>query len=195
MKRVEFFFDLSSPYSYLASTQIGAIAKKHGAEIAWRPFVLHAVFQATGNTMPARVEAKARWMFRDLNLWAEHYGVPFQMSSRFPFNAIKAMRLIVAAGREGRAAEATAAAFAAAWATDRDLADENALRAIARAAGLDEARALAAIENPEIKDELRRNGEEAIARGAFGAPAMFVGDQLFWGNDRLHFVEAALQKL
>jgi 2-hydroxychromene-2-carboxylate isomerase len=110
-------------------------------------------------------------------------------------NAIKAMRLIVAADRESppRAAQATHAAFRALWVEDRDLTAEPELRQIAAGAGLDPARALAAIESPEVKDALRSNGDDAVKRGAFGAPAFFVGDELFWGNDRLHFVEAALR--
>jgi 2-hydroxychromene-2-carboxylate isomerase len=197
MKRVEFFFDLSSPYSYLASTQIADVAERAGAELAWRPFVLGAIFKSTGNTMPAAVPAKAQYMVRDLARWAAHYGVEFQMTSRFPVNAIKAMRLIVAADRESpsRAAAAAREAFRALWVHDRDVTAEGELRAIAAAAGLDAERALAMIESAEVKDTLRANGDEAIRRGAFGAPAIFVGDELFWGNDRLLFVEDALQKL
>ncbi|HZS40570.1 MAG TPA: 2-hydroxychromene-2-carboxylate isomerase [Polyangia bacterium] len=195
MKRVEFFYDLSSPYSYLASTQIEQVAARAGGEVAWRPFVLGAVFKATGNVMPATVAAKAQHMMKDLERWAAHYGVDFKMTTRFPVNAIKAMRLIVAAGRESppRAAQATHAAFRALWVDDRDITAEDELRQIAASAGLDPARALGAIESPEVKDALRANGDEAVERGAFGAPAFFVGDELFWGNDRLHFVEAALR--
>jgi 2-hydroxychromene-2-carboxylate isomerase len=194
MKRVDFFYDLSSPYSYLASTQIESVAARAGAEIGWRPFVLGGVFKATGNVMPASVPAKAKYMVDDLDRWAKHYGVEFKMSLRFPVNAIKAMRLIVAAGMEspGRAPAATHAAFRALWVDDRDLGDEAVLRDVARAAELDAERVTALIERPEVKDALRKNGDEAVAHGAFGAPAFIVGGELFWGNDRLHFVEAAL---
>jgi 2-hydroxychromene-2-carboxylate isomerase len=190
MKRVEFFFDLSSPYSYLAATQLPSLAERTGAEIAWRPMVLGAVFKAAGNDMPARVPAKGRWMGQDLERWARQYGVPYRWSSHFPANTIKAMRLILV--DESRAREVTLAAFAAMWADDRNLADAAVLRDVAVAGGLDATRALAAIEEPAIKDKLRANTDEAVARGAFGAPTMFVGEQLFWGNDRLHFVEAQL---
>jgi 2-hydroxychromene-2-carboxylate isomerase len=190
MKRVDFFFDLSSPYSYLASTQLPSLCRRAGAELAYRPMVLHAVFQASGNTMPVRVPHKARWMGQDLLRWGRHYGVPFRMSSHFPVNAIKVMRLILVDG--ARAQAVTDAAFAAMWAEDRNLADEAVLRDIAAAGGLDVDAAMRAIEEPAIKDRLRANTDEAIARGAFGAPAIFVGEELFWGNDRLHFVEAAL---
>jgi 2-hydroxychromene-2-carboxylate isomerase len=192
MGRVDFFFDLSSPYSYLASTQLPLLCRRLGAELVYRPMVLHAVFQASGNVMPARVPHKGRWMGQDLERWAKHYDVPFRFSSHFPVNAIKAMRLILV--DDAKAQAVTDAAFVAMWAEDRNLADADVLRAIATTGGLEAERALVAIEEQAIKDRLRANTDEAIARGAFGAPAIFVGDELFWGNDRLHFVEAALHQ-
>jgi len=192
VKKLEFFFDLSSPYSYMAATQLQPLADKTGAEVVWRPMVLGAVFKATGNEMPARVPHKARWMGNDLLRWAEHYGVPWRMSSHFPANTIKAMRLVLV--DDARAAAVALAGFRAMWAEDRDLTDDAELRRIAEMGGLDPAAALQAIENPAVKERLRANTDEAVARGAFGAPTIFVGDELFWGNDRLHFVEAALRR-
>jgi 2-hydroxychromene-2-carboxylate isomerase len=190
MKRVDFFFDLSSPYSYLAATQLPSLCRRVGAELAYRPMVLYAVFKASGNVRMGKVPNKDRWMVEDVVRWAKHYGVPFRMSSHFPVNAIKAMRLILV--DEAKAQAVTDAAFHAMWAEDRNITEEPALRAIASAAGLDADVALRTIEDQTIKDRLRANTDEAIARGSFGAPAIFVGDELFWGNDRLAFVEAAL---
>jgi len=192
VKKIDFFFDLSSPYSYLAATQIQAIADRTGAEVAWRPMVLGAVFKTVGNEMPARVPNKGRWMGNDLMRWAEQYGVPFRFSSHFPVNAIKAMRLILV--DDAKAAAVTMAGFRAMWAEDRNIAEEAELRHVAEVGGLDPATALSAIENPAVKDKLRANTDEAIARGAFGAPTMLVGDDLYWGNDRLHHLEAALRR-
>jgi 2-hydroxychromene-2-carboxylate isomerase len=192
MKKLDFFFDLSSPYSYLAATQVGALAARCGAELAWRPMVLGAVFKAVGNEMPARVPPKARWMGQDLSRWADHYGVPWRMSSHFPLNTIKAMRLVLV--DDAKAGAVALAAFRAMWAEDRDITRDDELTRIATAAGLDAAPALVAIDSSAIKDRLRHNTDEAVARGAFGAPTFLVGDELFWGNDRLHFVEAALRR-
>jgi 2-hydroxychromene-2-carboxylate isomerase len=191
VRPIEFFFDLSSPYSYLAATQLPAIAARVGAPIAWKPFVLFAVFKAAENDMPARVPAKARYMLKDLERWARHYNVEFRLNSRFPVNALKAMRLVVAAEEQGRSGETALEAFRAVWAQDKDVTDMTELAAVAERAGLDVGRAMAAIETQAIKDRLRAYTDDAIARGAFGAPAMFVGDELFWGNDRLHFLEEA----
>jgi len=191
-KTVELFFDLSSPYSYLAATQLSALARRAGAALVWRPMVLGAVFKASGNVMPAASAAKARWMIDDLGRWAAEYGVPFRMTSRFPVNGLKAMRLIVIAEDEGLAEAASLAAFRALWADDRDITADAELRAIAAEVGMDPDRAMARLTEQAVKDRLRAYTDEAIRRGVFGAPAIFVGDRLFWGNDRLHQVEAAL---
>jgi 2-hydroxychromene-2-carboxylate isomerase len=191
LKTIEFFFDFSSPYSYLAATQLPGVAQRAGARVAYRPFVLFGVFKATGNDMPAKVAQKGMYMAKDLGRWARHYGVPFKFSSHFPANTIKAMRLVLVAEEQGKGEAAALAGFRAMWEEDRDLNDAGVLGDIARSIGLDPEAAAAAVETPAIKDELRANTDEAIARGAFGAPAIFVGEELFWGNDRMHFVEEA----
>jgi 2-hydroxychromene-2-carboxylate isomerase len=193
-KTLDFYFDLSSPYSYLAATQVPQLAARTGARVNYKPFPLFAVFKATGNEMPARVPAKAAYMLKDLERWAHHYGVPFRFSSHFPANTLKAMRLVVVGEQQGKAHEVVLSTFFAMWAEDQNLEDPAVLLEVARAAGLDPEAALAAIETQEVKDRVRANSEEAIARGVFGAPAFFVGDELFWGNDRLQFVEAALRR-
>jgi 2-hydroxychromene-2-carboxylate isomerase len=191
VRKVELFFDLSSPYSYLAATQMKPLVERTSTEVAWRPMVLGAVFKTVGNDMPARVPNKGRWMGNDLARWAAQYGVPWKMSSHFPLNTIKAMRLVLV--DDAKAGEVALAAFRAMWAEDRNISNDAELRRIAEMGGLDPATALQAIEAPAIKDRLRANTDEAVTRGAFGAPTMFVGDELFWGNDRLHHVEAALR--
>jgi 2-hydroxychromene-2-carboxylate isomerase len=192
-KTVDFYFDFTSPYSYLAATQMPALAQRTGARVNYKPMVLGAVFKATSNEMPARVPAKAMYMLSDLERWARHYGVPFKMASHFPVNAIKAMRLVLVGEEQGKAQEVTLAAFHAMWADDLDLTDATVLANLARSANLDPQAALAAIETQPVKDKLRAFTDEAVSRGLFGAPAFFVGEELFWGNDRLHFVEAALR--
>lgn len=198
LKRIDFYFDLSSPYSYLAATQIEPIAARNNAVVHWKPIVLAAVFKATGNVMPAACPPKAAYMLTDLGRWAAHYGVPFRFASRFPINALRAMRLIVAAGLasggEDGHAGLSQALFHAAWADDRDLTSDAELRAICQGLGLPADALLAACDTQPVKDRLRALGDEALARGAFGAPAIYVGDELFFGNDRLDFVEAALRR-
>src|SRR5262249_21869034 len=129
----------------------------------------------------------------DLSRWAEAYGVPFRMSSRFPVNAIRPMRLLLCRDGEARA-EMARALFTALWVDDGDITSDEELVRAAQASGLQPAQALETIQTQPIKDQLRASTDEAIARGAFGAPAFVVGSDLFWGNDRLHFLEQALQK-
>lgn len=194
-REIEFFFDIGSSYSYLAATQMEALAQRTGVPVRWRPFLLGGVFKATGNDMPARLPAKARWMLGDMTLWARHYGIPFKMPSTFPRITLRTQRALAAAER--LASPAALPAFALAlfrgyWAEDQDITSDAVIAAAARSAGLDGAAIVAAIDTPETKDLLRATTEEAVRRGAFGAPAMFVGDMLFWGNDRIPLLEEYL---
>ena len=192
-RSLEFFYDFASPYSYLAATQLEGLAQRTGAEIIWKPMVLGAVFQSAGNDMPAKVPAKAPYLLRDLERWARHYRVAFKMSSHWPAPSIAAQRLCLVADESGKGAELGKRIFDAMWVEDRDINSEAELGKLAAEVGLEPETALARSKSPEIKQRLRANTDEALARGAFGAPALFVGDDLFWGNDRLHFVEDALK--
>ena len=155
--------------------------------------VLAAVFKAADNHMPAQSPPKARHMLTDLQRWAKQYGVGFTLNSRFPFNAIKPERLVIAAESTGRSGELALALFTAAWADDRDITSPEVMADVARAVGLDGDALLAAIETPAVKDRLKAYTDEAIALGVYGAPAMVVNGELFWGNDRLHHVDDALR--
>jgi 2-hydroxychromene-2-carboxylate isomerase len=192
-RTLEFFFDYASPYSYLASEQLEAVAERTGAELRWRPFLLGAVFKATGNVPPISTASKASYLAKDLLDWTRYLKLPeFRMPENFPINSLKANRLGLVAAEQGRIAAFSHATFRAIFAEGRDVADPKVLADLARAVGLDADKALAKLENQEIKDALRRNTDEALARGAFGAPTFFVGDEMFFGNDRLIFVERAL---
>ncbi|MFO0644742.1 MAG: 2-hydroxychromene-2-carboxylate isomerase [Polyangiales bacterium] len=193
MKTVDFYFDLSSPYSYLAATQIPALAARRGADVQWKPIVLAAVFKAADNHMPAQSPPKARYMVNDLDRWAKKYGVPFVMNSRFPLNTIKPERLVIAAEPTGRSKELALALFSAMWAEDKDISSVDEMRAAARSVGLDSDALLAAIETAPVKDKLRAYTDEAIAREAFGAPSFVYRGELYWGNDRMEFLEDALR--
>ncbi|MBK9035727.1 MAG: 2-hydroxychromene-2-carboxylate isomerase [Myxococcales bacterium] len=196
-REIEFFFDIGSSYSYLAATQMAAVAARTGVPVRFRPFLLGGVFKAAGNDLPIRVPAKARWMVHDMTLWAHHYGVPFRVPSRFPMITLRTQRALAAAERLAGASALPAfalALFRAYWAEDQDVTTDPVIAAAAGAAGLDADAILAAIDAPETKELLRATTDEAVRRGAFGAPAMFVGDLLFWGNDRLPLLEQHLAR-
>lgn len=193
-KTVEFFFDLGSPASYLAWTQLPALCARHGATLVYRPMLLGGVFQATGNASPAMVPAKGRYMFTDLARYATRYGVPFGLPPGFPVNTLNLMR--GALGVQLRAPERfealLAALFKGLWAQRRNLSDPIVLEQTLREAGFDAEQFQALAGDAEVKAALKVVTEEAVARGAFGAPTFFVGEQMFFGQDRLDFVEEAL---
>ena len=190
MATLEFFYDFVSPYSYLASTRVEAMAARTGATIRWRPFLLGGVFKATENRAPIEIAAKGKHMWLDLARWSRRLGVPLRQPEPFPFSSMLALRAAFAADAAGKLVPYTHAVYRAAWADGRDVADPAVLAAVASGAGLDGAAVVAAA--PGFKEALIKQTQEAVDRGAFGAPACFVGDQLFIGNDRLDFVEEAL---
>lgn len=192
---VEFFFDCGSPYSYLASTQIEALAVRTSAQVVWRPFLLGAVFKATGSGQPEAVTNmyKARYLFKDLQDWSKYYGLPsLVLPENFPVDSLKADRLALVAHEAGQLVSWTHTVFRAAFVDGRDVSDPNVLSDLLRQLELDPQPAFARMLSPEIKDRLRKNTEEAVSRGAFGAPTFFVGSEMFFGNDRMGFLEAAL---
>ena len=188
---VEFFYDYVSPYSYVANKGLEAL---EGADVEFRPMFLGAVMKATGNRPPVTVEAKGAYMMKDLPRWAEHYGIPFRFNSIFPQNTLSALRLAVVARERGTFGTIHQRLFDAMFVSDLDLSDAAVLRAILEESGLDADDYLAAAESDDVKAALRANTDEAIARGAFGAPTFFVGDEMFFGNDRFDFVREALSR-
>jgi 2-hydroxychromene-2-carboxylate isomerase len=194
-RTIEFFFDVGSPTTYLAYTQLPQIAATAGARIAWRPMLLGGVFKATGNASPAAVPAKAHWMAQDLARWARRYGVAWAWNPFFPINTLTLMR--GATGLQMRDPEALPryldAVFAALWRDARNLGDPAVLAATLAGAGFDPAGLEALAADPEVKARLVAHTEQAVARGVFGAPTFFVGGQMFFGQDRLDFVREALQ--
>lgn len=194
MKQVEFFFDVGSPYSYLAYHQLPKIAQAKGAEIIWRPMLLGGVFQATGNSSPATIPAKGHYSNIDLERWAKSFGVPIQQNPHFPINTLQLMRGAVGMQLRSEAEfhRYLAAIFSAMFEHPRNLGDLKELAAVLEAAGISPALMMELVQDDHVKQTLRKTTEEAVARGVFGAPTFFVGNDMFWGQDRLHFVEQAL---
>jgi 2-hydroxychromene-2-carboxylate isomerase len=193
MSRLEYFFDYVSPFAYLADTQLPALLGRTGAEIVYRPFFLGGVMAASKNSPPITVPNKGRYMFSDIQRWSKRYGVPANPNPHFPVNTLAVMRAAVAAVDEPRFPDFHRAMFRGVWVDGQNLADEAVLRAAIDAAGLDSGKLLERAKDPAVKETLKRNSDEAVERGAFGAPTFFVGDEMFWGNDRLEFVEDALR--
>lgn len=191
---IEFFFDIGSTYSYLASTQMQGLQARTGRVVRWRPFLLGGVFKATNNATPISVAARATWLLRDAERWAEEYGIPLKFPSRFPLATLPTERALVACELETPDAlpAFALALFHAYWAEDRDPSARDEIAALARSVGLDADRILGGMDTPAVKDHLRKSTEDAIARGAFGAPTFFVDGQMWFGNDRIAQMERFL---
>ncbi len=195
MKTFEFWFDFGSPAAYLASTQIAGIESATGARAVWRPMLLGGVFQATGNHSPATIPAKGRYTFVDFDRFARRYGVPLRYNPHFPINTLLLMRGAIGMQLRdpGRFPDYCAAMFRALWADALDMNDPAVIGQALHRAGFDPQALLALTQEPEVKAALKAATEEAVARGVFGAPTFFAGDQMFWGQDRIDFLKEALQ--
>jgi 2-hydroxychromene-2-carboxylate isomerase len=195
---IEFFFDCSSPWTYLAFTRIQPLAAEFGATISWRPFLVGGVFNTVNPSVYASrehpVPAKQAYMHKDLADWARSAGLRIGFPpSVFPVNSVKAMRGCLLLEAEGGLVPFARAAFAAYWGEDKDISQDGVLEEICRGLGIDPARFFAGIAAAAIKDRLRANTEELMRRGGFGTPTLFLdGDDMYFGNDRLPLVREAL---
>ena len=195
---IEAFFDCSSPWTYLAFENLKGLQDELGVEIAWRPILVGGIFNTVNPSVYEQratpVPAKARYMGKDLRDWARFQGLKIKFPPTvFPVNSVKAMRGCIALEPQGKLVAFATAAFEAYWSDDLDISQDEVLGEVCRRAGVDPTAFFEAIGRREVKDQLRLNTEEVIARGGFGSPTIFVGgDDMYFGNDRLELVRAAL---
>jgi 2-hydroxychromene-2-carboxylate isomerase len=194
-KTVEFYFDVGSPAAYLAWTQLPQIAEECGATIVYRPFLLGGVFQATGNRSPAEIPAKGRYLLDDLNRFARRYRVKFQYNPHFPINTLMLMRgaLGLQMHQASRMPVYVDAVYHALWVEGRNMGEPAVVGGVLRDAGFEPQQIVDLTSDPEVKEQLKAATQQAVQRGVFGAPTFFVGEEMFWGQDRLDFVKEALQ--
>ena len=186
-RKLEFWYEFASTYSYLSAMRIEALAGAAGVQLAWKPFLLGPIFHAQGwDTSPFNIyPAKGRNMVRDIERLAAERSLRFALPAKFPQNSLVAARLAIVGGDEGWIAPFSRAVYVAEFAQGADIADRDTLKSILRGLHLDSEQLFARIELADIKDRLKRQTAEAQARGIFGAPSFLVGDELFWGDDRL----------
>ena len=197
-RQLDFYFDCSSPWTYLAFHAIQAVARETATEIVWKPILVGGVFNAVNQTVyENRAKPnplKQAYSLKDMQDWARLYGLVIKFPPTiFPVNSVKCMRGAFVALDEGKLVPYATAAFVAYWGADRDLAREEVLADIAERAGIERQRFFAGIETASCKARLRANTDELIARGGFGSPTIFVGNDMFFGNDRMPLVKAALE--
>jgi 2-hydroxychromene-2-carboxylate isomerase len=184
---VEFWYDFASTYSYPAAMRVEAVTKAAGVELVWRPFLLAPIFGSQGwNNSPFNIyPVKGRYMWRDLARICEADGLALNEPVSFPQNGLKAARLVLLGAEEGWAADFTRAVYLANFAGQKDISSEAVLAELLGGLGLDAEDLMARSNTPENKARLKTQSDEAAARGLFGAPSFTVGEELFWGNDRL----------
>jgi 2-hydroxychromene-2-carboxylate isomerase len=199
LAKIEFFFDCSSPWTYLAFTRIGSVITRTKAEILWKPILVGGVFNAVNQEVYERranpERRKASYYEKDLQDWARLCGIAIEKPPVFPVRAVVAMRCVIAADEDGKLVSFARAVFEAYWGRLEDISQRDVLSKIASDVGLDPEKLLGRSEASDVKNRLRGNTDELIARGGFGSPTMFVDrDDMYFGNDRLLLVEAALSR-
>jgi len=191
-KTIEFFFDFVSPTAYIAHQVLPKIADKAGATLEYRPMFLGGVMKATGNAPPAMVPAKGAWMSQDLARWCKKYGVSFKFNPHFPVNTLPVMRGACTLQDSDEFPAYLDAMFNAVWQEEKDMAEPSEIAGVVSGLGLNAEEFALLCQKPEWKQKLKANTDEAVERGAFGAPAIFVGDDLYFGQDRLFMVAEAV---
>ena len=193
--RLEFWYEFASTYSYLSVMRIEALAEAAGVAVVWKPFVLGPIFYAQGwNTSPFNIyPAKGRYMVREMERLTAQRGLPFKMPSPFPQNSLYAARLALMGHDQGWGPSFARAVYTAEFAEGADISDRRVLAAILNGLGVDPVVHLSRIDQPEIKQRLRQQTEEAEELGIFGAPSFLAQDELYWGDDRLEHAIAKLR--
>lgn len=191
---LDFYYDVGSPTAYLAWQRLRQLRDQYKLVINFKPMLLGGVFKATENVSPVANPAKGAYMATmDMPRFAARYGVPLNFNPHFPVNTLGLQRGGIAAQAAGCLEEYLEAVFPAMWVDGKNMGDTEVVHAVLSDAGLDADGLLAATQDPEVKTGLISNTEEAVSRGAFGAPTMYIGDEMFFGQDRLDFVEERLQ--
>jgi 2-hydroxychromene-2-carboxylate isomerase len=193
-KTFDYYFDFGSPASYLAFTQLNKLAAETGATAVYKPMLLGGVFQATGNHSPATIPAKGKYTFTDFARFAQRYNVPLNSNPHFPINTLLLMRgaMGLQLTDAARFMPYCQAVYHAIWVESLNLNDPTTVGHALAKAGFDPMAMVALANAQSTKDALKAATEAAVARGVFGAPTFFVGEQMFWGQDRLDFVREAL---
>ncbi len=189
---VDFYFDFSSPYGYLASQKIEGLAARHGRAVRWHPILLGVMFRQTGGAPLTEIPLKGDYSRRDFARSARFHGLPeFRMPSRFPIPSQAPARIVL--WQEGRDPQSVArlvrAFYRAFFVDDVDISNPDHAAAVAGREGVDEGAARAAVDDPAVKDVLKREVDDALKRGVFGSPFIFVDGEPFWGLDRLDQVD------
>ena len=193
-KTLDFYFDFGSPTAYLAHKRLCQLAAQDPLDVTYKPMLLGGVFKATGNNSPVAIPAKGHYMMaHDLPRFARRYGVELNPNPYFPINTLNLMRAAIAAQRLDCVQTFINAMYDAVWVQEKNMGDAEVVAAAMTEQALDTAALLSLAQDPAVKAELIANTEAAVARGIFGAPTFFMDDEMYFGQDRLDFIEEALR--
>jgi 2-hydroxychromene-2-carboxylate isomerase len=193
MKEVDFYFDFVSPYAWLAAHQLGAVRDCAEATFRYVPVLFARLLDHHANVGPAEIPAKRRYTFVDAQRWAIHLRLEFKSPPAHPFNPLKPLRVTSAVEDERMRERLAVALLDAAWSAGRDITSDAVIAEVANSAGVDGNALLRRAQSEDIKQRLRQQTEGAVAAGVFGVPSFVVDREIFWGNDRLPFLQAHLQ--
>ena len=195
---IEFYFDCSSPWTYLAFAEIVSLSQRHELEIDWMPVLVGGVFNTVNQDVyefrKKPNSLKLNYSNEDLNLWSKIRGISISFPEVFPVNSVKAMRGCLFANKESKLVEFANNVFYAYWSEGKDISQEDLLLSIAENSNLDSEEFKKFITSQEAKDLLIKNTDELSERGGFGSPTFFYKGKMFFGNDRLHLLEEAITK-
>lgn len=191
---IDFYFDFGSPTAYLAHKRLQQLKAQYGCIIDYKPVLLGGLFKASGNMSPVTVPAKGKYMMtQDLPRFASLYQVPLTVNPHFPINTLNLMRGAVATLDQDYFDNYVVAVYDAIWVSGDNMGNLDVVSNVLTGAGLNAKKIIAATQDPDIKAALISNTEAAVARGCFGAPTMFIGTDMFFGQDRMQFIEMALK--
>lgn len=192
-KTLEFYFDFGSPTAYLAHKRLGQLQSQYALTVEYKPMLLGGVFKATGNVSPVTIPAKGQYMLaHDLPRFAKRYNATLNMNPHFPINTLHLMRGAIAAQQLGCMENYTNSVYDAVWVAGKNMGDSEVVVEHLSNAGLDTEAILSLAQDPDIKAQLIANTDAAVERGVFGAPTFFMDSEMYFGQDRLDFVEEAL---
>ena len=193
-KTIDFYFDFGSPTAYLAYKRLQQLQAQYSCIINYKPVLLGGLFKATGNTSPVMVAAKGKYMTgQDLPRFAALYQVPLNINPHFPINTLNLMRAAVATLDQDCFGDYVHTVYDAVWVDGENMGEPEVVARVLTSAGLDAVTIIANSQDPEVKAALISHTEAAVERGCFGAPTLFIGDEMFFGQDRMQFIEMALQ--
>ena len=193
-KNVEFYYDFGSPTSYLAYKRLPKLCKKHNAELVLKPVLLGGIFKATNNVPPGAVPAKGRYMLNDMARFARRYDIKMRFNPNFPLNTLTLMRCAFAAITMNKIDEYNQAVFNAVWVAEKNMGELDILKTTLDDANLPTEELLERAQTEMVKTALKDATAAAVERGVFGCPTLFVGDEMFFGQDRMEFVAEALSQ-